>query len=321
MAENLLYPPIEPYDCGMLDAGDGNRIYWETCGNPGGKPALFVHGGPGWGSAPVRRQNFDPERYRIVLFDQRGCGRSTPHASDPATDMNLNTTDHLLGDMERLREHLGIPRWLLSGGSWGSTLILAYAQRHPDRVTGIVIAGVTTTRRCETDWLYRGIGQFLPGQWERFRDSAGPAARDDDLPAAYARLMEHPDRDVRAQAADAWCTWEDAVLSTGPGGTSHAFRRRAPADQLAIVRICAHYFSHGAWLEDGVLLHQAGRLAAIPGMLIHGRLDLSSPLGTPWQLARAWPAAELAVIDDSGHEASDTMSRRIRSALDSFAGR
>jgi proline iminopeptidase len=235
--------------------------------------------------------------------------------------MSLNTTEHLLRDMELLREHLGIQRWLLYGGSWGSTLILAYAQRYPHRVTEIVLVGVTTTRHSETDWLYRGVGQFLPEQWERFRDSVGPAARDEDLPAAYARLMDDPDPAVRARAADAWCTWEDAVLSTGPDGASHAFRERAPADRLAIVRICAHYFSHGAWLEDGTLLREAGRLAAIPGVLIHGRLDLSSPLGTAWQLARAWPHAELAVIDDSGHEASNTMSRRIRSALDSFARR
>ena len=288
---------------------------------PDGKPALFVHGGPGWGSTPARRQDFDPDRYRIVLFDQRGCGRSRPHASNPAAGMSLNTTGHLLSDMERLREHLGIERWLLSGGSWGSTLILAYAQRYPHRVTEIVLTGVTTTRHCETDWLYRGIGQFLPQQWEQFRDGAGPAASAENLPAAYAQLMEDPDPAVRTRAARAWCTWEDAVLSTGPGGTSHAFRRRAPADRLAIVRICAHFFSHHAWLDDGILLRQAGQLAAIPAVLIHGRLDLSSPLSTAWQLARAWPHAELAIIDDSGHQASDAMNSRIRSALDSFARR
>jgi proline iminopeptidase len=318
-----LYPAIEPYDCGMLDVGDESRIYWEVCGNPGGKPAVFVHGGPGWGSAPARRQNFDPQRFRFVLFDQRGCGRSTPHASDPATDMNLNTTEHLLGDMERLREHLGIERWLLYGGSWGSTLILAYAQRYPHRVSEIVIAGVTTSRRAETDWLYREVGRLLPEQWERFRDDAYPdggfSASDESLPAAYARLMEDPDPGVRERAADAWCAWEDAVLSTEPGEESYAFRSRSPADRLAIVRLCAHYFSHDAWLEDGILLREADRLAAIPGVLIHGRLDLSCPLDTAWQLARAWPHAELEIIDDSGHQGSDTMSRRIRGALDTFA--
>ena len=164
-----VYPPIEPYDHGMLDVGDGNHVYWETCGNPDGKPALVVHGGPGSGCTPGQRRGFDPDRYRAVLFDQRGCGRSTPHASDPATDMSVNTTAHLIADMERLREHLGIERWLLHGGSWGSTLILAYAQRHPDRVSEIVIPSVTTTRRSEIDWLYRGVGRFYP--------AALPAAR------------------------------------------------------------------------------------------------------------------------------------------------
>jgi proline iminopeptidase len=326
-----LYPPIEPYDSGMLDAGDGNSVYWEIGGNPRGKPALFVHGGPGWGCSPVRRQNFDPERYRFVLFDQRGCGRSRPHASDPAADMNVNTTEHLLADMERLREHLGIERWLLFGGSWGSTLILAYAQRYPERVSEIVIVGVTTGRRAENDWLYRGVGRFLPEQWENFRDAAGGhgdadgdgdgGSGADGLVGAYARLMEDPDPEVRARAADAWCTWEDAVLSTEPGETAYAFRGRTPADRLAIVRLCAHYFSHNAWLDDGILLREAGRLAGIPGVLIHGRLDLSCPLDTAWHLARAWPQAELAVIDDAGHQGSVAMTRRIRGALDTFARR
>jgi proline iminopeptidase len=318
MAEPL-YPPVDPYERGMLDVGDGNHVYWEACGNPDGKPALFVHGGPGWGCQPGRRQNFDPNRYRIVLFDQRGCGRSTPHASEPATDMRHNTTEHLLADMERLREHLGIQRWLLSGGSWGSTLLLAYAQRHPQRVSEIVIAGVTTSRRSEIDWLYRGARRFRPEQWERFRAGVPAADRGGDLLGAYARLMEHPDPQVRARAADTWCAWEDALLAHEPGGTPNAFRSRSLADKLALVRICAHYFTHQAWLDDGALLRDAGRLAGIPGVLIHGRLDLSSPLDTAWELARAWPDAELAVIDDAGHTGSSPMRERIRSALDTFA--
>ena len=189
-----LYPPIEPHDHGMLDVGDGNRVYLEMCGNPDGKPALVVHGGPGSGCTPGHRQYFDPDRYRVVLFDQRGCGRSTPHASDPATDMSCNTTGHLLADMKRLRECLGIGRWLLCGGSWGSTLILAYAERHPDRVSEIVISGVTTCRRAEIDWLYRGVGRFFPREWERFRAGVPEPDRDGDLVAAYARLMETPTR-------------------------------------------------------------------------------------------------------------------------------
>ena len=313
------YPPIEPYDQGMLDVGDGNLVYWEVCGNPNGKPALVVHGGPGSGCGPGSRRYFDPERYRVVLFDQRGCGRSTPHASDPATDMSVNTTQHLLADMERLREHLGIERWLLFGGSWGSTLILAYAERHPDRVCAIVIPSVTMSRRSEIDWLYRGVGRFFPEEWERFRAGVPEAERDGDLLASYARLMEDPEADVRGKAAADWLAWEDAVISQEPHGTPNAYSSRPPAEQLAFVRICAHYFSHAAWLEENALLHGANRLAGIPGVLIHGRLDLGSPLRTAWELARVWPDARLVVIDDSGHTGSETMENEVRDALDRFA--
>ncbi|MER5418813.1 prolyl aminopeptidase [Streptosporangium roseum] len=315
------YPPIEPYDHGMLDTGDGNLVYWEVCGNPDGKPALVVHGGPGGGCKAGHRRSFDPERYRIVLFDQRNCGRSTPHASDPAADMSLNTTEHLLTDMERLREHLGIDRWLLHGGSWGSTLILAYAERHPERVTEIVIPAVTTTRRSEIDWLYRGVGRFFPEEWERFRDGVPEADRDGDIVAAYARLMEHPDEEVREKAAIDWVTWEDVVVSMEPNGKPNPYSDRPPADLLAFVRICSHYFAHGAWLEEGILLREAGRLAGIPGVLIHGRLDLSGPADTAWELARAWPGAELIIVDDSGHTGSDTMRTQVLGAIDRFADR
>ena len=313
------YPPIEPYDQGMLDVGDGNLVYWEVCGNPNGKPALVVHGGPGSGCGPGTRRHFDPERYRVVLFDQRGCGRSTPHASDPATDMSVNTTQHLLADMERLREHLGIERWLLFGGSWGSTLILAYAEQHPDRVSRIVIPSVTMSRRSEIDWLYRGVGRFFPEEWERFRAGVPEAERDGDLLASYARLMEDPEADARGKAAADWLAWEDAVISQEPHGTPNAYSSRPPAEQLAFVRICAHYFSHAAWLEENALLHGANRLAGIPGVLIHGRLDLGSPLRTAWELARVWPDARLVVIDDSGHTGSETMENEVRDALDRFA--
>ncbi|MFJ9418953.1 prolyl aminopeptidase [Streptomyces sp. NPDC101227] len=314
------YPPIEPYETGMLDVGDGNLVHWEACGNPYGKPALVVHGGPGSGCGPRARRYFDPDRYRIVLFDQRGCGRSTPHASDPATDMRHNTTAHLLADIEQLRKHLGIDRWLLFGGSWGSTLILAYAQRHPDRVSEVVIPGVTTTRRSETDWLYRGVGRFFPEEWERFAAGAPGVSRDGDIVAAYARLTEDPDPAVREKATADWCAWEDAVLSLEPNGAAHPYGDRPSAARLALVRICAHYFSHGAWLEEGALLRDAGRLAGIPGVLIHGRHDIGSPLDTAWQLARAWPEARLIVIDDAGHKGSESMASEVIGALDRFAG-
>jgi len=313
------YPPIEPYDQGMLDAGDGNLVYWEVCGNADGKPALVVHGGPGSGCGTGSRRYFAPRRYRVVLFDQRGCGRSTPHASDPATDMSTNTTGHLLADMERLREHLGIEQWLVYGGSWGSTLILAYAERHPERVSEIVIPSVTTTRRSEIDWLYRGAGRFFPEEWERFRAGVPEAERDGDLLAAYARLMESPDAAVRGKAAAEWVAWEDAVISQEPHGTPNAYSSRPPAARLALVRICAHYFSHGAWLVEGALLRDAHRLAGIPGVLIHGRLDISSPLGTAWELARAWPDAQLIVIGDAGHTGSESLKDAILRTLDRFA--
>jgi proline iminopeptidase len=319
--QDVLYPEIEPYEQGMLDVGDGHLVYWEACGNPRGKPALVVHGGPGSGCGTVVRRRFDPARYRIILFDQRGCGRSTPHAADPATDLSRNTTHHLIEDMERLREHLGVERWLLFGGSWGSTLILAYAQQHPGRVSEIVIPCVTTTRRSEIDWLYRGVGRFLPAEWHRFREGVPADDRDGDLVAAYARLMEDPDPAVRAKAAEDWCSWEDAVVSLEPNGVPEPYGGRPTAARQALVRIAAHYFSHGVWLEEGALLRDAERLAGIPGVLIHGRFDMGGPLRTAWELARAWPGARLVVVEDSGHFGSDTMSVEIRGALDEFAVR
>lgn len=314
-----LYPEIEPYESGMLDVGGGNLIYWETCGNPAGKPALVVHGGPGSGCTPGHRRSFDPGRYRIVLFDQRMCGRSRPLADDPAVDLGSNTTAHLVADMERLRTHLGIERWLLKGASWGSTLLLAYAERYPQQVTEIVISGVTTTRRWEIDWLYKGLRRFFPQEWEQFRAASG-ADNDTDLIAAYGRRMQHPDPEVRASAAQAWSAWEDATISLEPEGRPGSYSAR-PADQLlARARLCAHYFSHGAWLEEGELLANAGRLAGIPGVLIHGRLDMGG-LDTAWDLSRAWPQADLVVIHRSGHSGSAEMTSRQVAALDAFAAR
>lgn len=315
----LKYPPIEPYEHGMLDVGDGNQVYWETCGNPDGKPALVVHGGPGSGCTEGHRRNFDPAKYRVILFDQRGCGRSTPHASDPATDMSVNTTHHLIADMELLREHLGVEKWLLYGGSWGSTLILAYAERYPHRVSEIVILAVTTTRRAEIDWLYRGVGRFFPEAWDAFRDGVPEADRDGDLVAAYARLMDNPDPDVRAKAAADWLTWEDAVISAESNGRPGSYSDRPPLASLALVRICSHYFSHGVWLEEGAVLRDAGRLKGIPGKLFHGRLDMGGPAHTAWELVKAWPDADLTVVEDSGHTGSETMNRLKQEALDVLA--
>ncbi|MFD5769512.1 prolyl aminopeptidase [Streptomyces sp. NPDC127049] len=303
-----------PHESGLLDVGEGNRVHYEVHGNPAGRPALVVHGGPGSGSSPTAPRLFDPEKYRIVQFDQRGCGRSLPHASDPATDLSVNTTSHLVADMERLRVHLGIDRWLLFGGSWGSTLILAYAQAHPERVRAIVIASVTTTRRSETAWLYEGAGRFFPEAHERFRAGADHA---EDLVGAYAALMNHPDRAVRERAAADWCAWEDAVLSMEGMGTPYT--DRVDDTRLGFVRICSHYFAHGAFLEEGALIRDAHRLAGIPGVLIHGRLDMGGPPTTAWELAGAWPGAELHVVERAGHLGGDETRRLIVAALERFA--
>jgi len=318
MAE--LFPEVEPYDSGLLDVGDGNFVYWEVCGNPEGKPAVMVHGGPGQGCNPRMRRMFDPARYRAVLFDQRGCGRSTPHAGDPGTDLRFNTTDHLVADMERLREHLGIERWLVTGGSWGSTLGLVYAQRHPERVTQIMLSAITTTRRSEIDWLYRGAGAFFPEAWERFRAGGGATGEAQDIVARYAALMESPDAGVRNRAAADWMNWEDAVLSVEPGAAPLVQRETANRDEMAFARLCAHYFGNGAWLEEGAVIRDAGRLAGIPGVLIHGRLDLSGPAVTAWELARAWPGVELLIDDHSGHRGGSDIKREwMLAALARFA--
>jgi len=316
-----LYPPIEPYEHGTLDVGNGDLVYWEVCGSPEGKPAVVVHGGPGSGCTAGQRELFDPSRYRVVLFDQRGCGRSTPPASDPATDLSRNTTAYLIADMERLREHLGIERWLLSGASWGSTLLLAYAERYPHRVSEIVISAVTTTRRSEIDWLYRGLSRFFPAQWHEFRNAVPAADRDGELLAAYSRLLADPDPAVRVKAARDFHEWEDATISLEWNGTPGAFSDRPLEAMLSRARICAHYFARGAFLEDGVLLRDAGKLAGIPGTLLHGRLDLGCPIDTAWELSNAWPDAELIVFDDTGHTGSDAMTARKRQALDDYARR
>ena len=314
-----LYPLIEPYDHGMLDVGDGNQVYWETSGNPDGKAAVLVHGGPGQGSVPNMRRMFDPERYRAVLFDQRGCGRSTPHASDPATDMRSNTTDHLVADMERLREHLGIDRWLVTGGSWGTTLALVYAQRYPHRVSQIMLSAISTSRQSEIDWLYRGVRMIFPEAWTAFRDGAPAGTSDDDLPAAYARLTEDPDSRVRDRAARMWRTWEDTVLSLEPNAVSVSTDDPVDRDTLAFVRICAHYHAHGAWLDDGAVIRDAPLLEGIPGVLIHGRLDLSCPAITALELANAWPGAELMIDDHSGHRGSDLKRTWMLASMAKFA--
>jgi proline iminopeptidase len=303
----------------MLDVGDGNHIYWEVCGNPDGKPAVVLHGGPGSGCSTEMRRYSDPRTYRIILFDQRGCGRSTPHASDLRIDLSVNTIEHLLADIELLRQHLAIDRWLLFGGSWGSTLGLVYAERHPERVTEIVLAGVTTTRRSEIEWLYHGVAPLFPEQWARFRAGVPEDERDGDLVGAYYRLLQNPDPTIHVKAAQDWCDWESALVSVDLEAKPDP-RRSGIAFQLAFARIVTHYFYHKAWLEDGVLLRRAGKLTGIPGILIHGRLDLAAPLVTAWELAQAWPDSELVVVSGAGHSSTDPgMNEALVAATDRFA--
>jgi proline iminopeptidase len=310
------YPEIEPYDHGTLHVGGGNLIYWETCGNSSGKPALVLHGGPGSGCTTNMRRYFDPSAYRIVLFDQRNCGRSRPHASDPAVSLAANTTPHLIADIERLRDHLGIDRWLVYGGSFGCVLALAYAQRHTYRVSELVLTGAATGRQCEVDLLTRGLGGIFPADWAKYRDAVPPAERDGSLPAAYSRLLNDPDPAVRAKAASDWCAWEEAMLPT----SGHNPRYDNQVFRQAFARLVTHYWSNGHFLRgDGVLLNEAGRLSGVPGVLIQGRLDLINLVGTPWHLTAAWPGSELIVIDDAGHGGNAALFSAIVSATDRYA--
>ncbi|WP_434445779.1 prolyl aminopeptidase [Lentzea sp. E54] len=304
---------MEPYEHGMLDVGDGNQVYWEVVGNPGGKPAVFLHGGPG-GPAKGARKSLDAEKFRIVIFHQRGCGQSTPHASDPAADMSVNTTEHLISDMEQLREHLGIEKWLLYGGSWGTTLAVAYAQRHPERVSEMILIAVTLSSERELDWLYKGVSRFFPEAWARFSAHAGDAP---DVVRAYANLLESPDPAVREQAAVEWCRWEDTVLSLENFGKPDVFADRASAEVVALARIIAHYYANHGFV--GGLLADAGKLAGIPAALIHGRRDMSCPADTAWKLAQAWPEAELTLVDDAGHKGGPAFGEAIQTAVRRFS--
>ncbi|MCX2950310.1 prolyl aminopeptidase [Lentzea sp. NEAU-D7] len=316
-SEDGRYPLSEPYESGVLEVGDGHSLYWEVVGNPDGKPAVALHGGPGSGSSPRMRGLFDPERYRVVLFDQRNAGRSIPSAADPVVDLSANTTQHLIADIEALRVHLGIERWLVEGGSWGVTLALAYAQAHPERVTELVLAAVTDGDRRDTDWITRDMGRVFPREWDRFRDAVPSAERDGDLAAAYSRLLHDPDAEVRAKAAYGWCLWEDTHMSLAPD--AEPFLSVAePEFQLTFARLVTHYWSHGCFLEERQLLRDIERLHGIPAVLIHGRYDVSTPLGTAWALHRAWPGSELVVLDDTGH-GGGSMSAAIIAATDRFA--
>jgi proline iminopeptidase len=308
------YPESEPFDSGLLEVGDGNVVYWEVCGDPDGKPAVVFHGGPGSGCSPWWRTLFDPDAYQIVLFDQRNCGRSRPHASNPGTDLSANTTQHLIADAELLREHLAIERWLVLGGSWGSTLGLAYAETHVERVTEIVLCAITTGRHAEFDWLFRGgLARFFPEQWARLVDGLPEG----DPVEVYQRLLSDPDPEIRQRATTTWCLWESATPAWPPtDGLAERFRD--PDYANAFARIVTHYVMHNAWLEDEVLLRNADRLSDIPGILVHGRFDFQAPLENAYALTRAWPKAKLVVVDEAGHTPMDAVTQELACATDAF---
>ncbi|RFA17930.1 prolyl aminopeptidase [Subtercola boreus] len=300
-----LYPEIEPDEIGFLPVGDGQELYWETSGNPNGKPVVFLHGGPGGGTSATHRRLFDPAKYRIVLFDQRGCGLSIPHASTSPDHLASNTTWHLVDDIEKLRQHLGIERWMVFGGSWGSTLGLAYAQTHPSRVTELVLRGIFTLRKLELDWFYEGGARLIaPDLWEGFLEpvTASKLVPDDrgHLIRAYHRLLNDPDPLVHGPAAVAWSTWESSMITLLPK-PEVVERFTEPSFALAFARIENHYFINEGWLEEGQLIANAGVLRDIPGAIIQGRYDLCTPALTAWDLHRAWPEASFTLVDDAGH--------------------
>ncbi|WP_133819229.1 prolyl aminopeptidase [Tahibacter aquaticus] len=309
-----LYPPIEPFDSGRLQVSDLHNVYYEQCGNPQGKPVVFLHGGPGAGCNANSRRFFDPAHYRIVLFDQRGCGRSTPHA-----ELRDNTTWHLVADIERLREHLGIARWQVFGGSWGSTLALAYAQTHPQCVTELVLRGIFMLRRWELEWFYQaGCDAIFPDVWESYLDAIPPVERG-DLMSAYYRRLTSPDAAVRTAAAKAWSIWEGAT-SFLLQDSSHIAATGEDQFALAFARIECHYFVHGGFFEhDDQLLRNAQRLREIPAVIVQGRYDVVCPARSAWDLHRAWPEADLRIVADAGHSAMEPgITHELVEATDRF---
>ena len=316
MSETLrtAYREIEPYEHGMLDVGDGHRIYWERVGTPGATSAVFLHGGPGGGCSAFHRRLFDPARYDVLLFDQRGCGRSTPHAS-----LDANTTWHLVADIERLREMVGAERWVVFGGSWGSTLALAYSETHAARVSALIVRGIYTLTRAELDWYYQfGVSEMFPDKWEAFLAPI-PQAERGEMMQAYRRRLVGDDKAVQMEAARAWSLWEGQTITLLP---DEKLKAEFGEDEYAIAfaRIENHYFVHAGWLEEGQLLRDAPKLKGIPGVIVHGRYDMPCPARIAWQLAKAWPEAEFHLIEGAGHAASEPgILDRLICATDRFA--
>jgi proline iminopeptidase len=314
MSHRQQYPPIEPFDSGYLAVGDGHEIYYEQCGNPAGKPALFVHGGPGAGGDVNSRRFFDPKGYRIVVFDQRGSGRSRPHAS-----LEANTTWHLVADIERLRAHLGIERWLVFGGSWGSTLSLAYAQAHARAVSELVLRGIFLLRRFELEWFYQyGASVLFPEQWQQYLAPI-PVEERHDLLAAFHRRLLSDDARERLAAARAWSIWEGATSSLKPNPAREA-QFGADDFALALARIEAHYFvNRGFFSSESQLLDDVAKIRRIPAVIVQGRYDVVCPIVSAWELHRRWPEADFRVVVDAGHSAYEPgITSELVAATDRF---
>ncbi|MER0237957.1 prolyl aminopeptidase [Fulvimarina sp. MAC8] len=308
------YPAIDPYETGRLAVGDGHEIYYELCGNPDGKPIVFLHGGPGSGSSTQHRRLFDPARYRIILLDQRGCGRSSPLG-----ELEANTTWHLVEDLALLRKKLGIERWVLFGGSWGATLALAYAERYPETVSAMILRGVFSGRPSELAWFYEtGANRLFPDQWESFVAQV-PQSEQDDIIGAYRRRLTDPDRSVRAAAAASWTQWESATVMMRSGAVPRSTPSVSDAT-IAFARIENHYFYHGLWLEEGQLIRDAVRLSKIPGVIVQGRYDVVTPAITSWQLAEVWTRADYRMVEGAGHAfAEPGILQELLAASDRFA--
>ncbi len=310
------YPEIEPFETGFLDVGDGHTIYWERVGTRGAKPAVFLHGGPGGGTSPLQRRLFDPKLYDVLLFDQRGCGKSTPHAG-----LDANTTWHLVADTERLREMTGVDKWLVFGGSWGSTLALAYAETHPEHVSELVLRGIYTLTSAELEWYYQfGVSEMFPDKWERFQ---APIPEDErhDMMGAYRRYLTGTDRKKQLECAIAWSTWEGGTITLLPNPDYEAhFGEDDYA--IAFARIENHFFVHAGWMDEGQLLRDAHKLKDIPGVIVHGRYDMPCPAKYAWQLHKAWPKADFHLIEGAGHAYLEPgiLDQLIR-ATDRFAGK
>jgi proline iminopeptidase len=315
-AVRTLYPAIEPYATGTLDTGDGHHVYYERVGTPGAKPAVFLHGGPGGGCSPDHRRLFDPALYDVMLFDQRGCGRSAPHA-----ELGANTTWHLVADIERLRELAGVSDWLVFGGSWGSTLALSYAQTHPTRVSQLVLRGIYTCTKPELDWFYQfGVSQMFPDKWDRFV-ALIPEDERSDMLGAYHRRLTGDDRALQVAAARAWSLYEGETITLLPDPRlteQHDDGHYA----LAFARIETHYFVNACWLEPGQLLRNAGRLAGIPGTIVHGRYDMPCPAHYAWALHKALPHMDFHLVEGAGHAYSEPgILNRLIEATDRYAGK